>query len=500
MSTNSFTAFSVIEFITVRQSPVLEDAPAMRSAIDSLRNCLRVFRSGRAGAVQKAIARFGRERNGNVAILFALSLVPITFLVGMGLDFSSAIQKKARLDAAADAAVLAAVTPAMLNQSVSVATTAAQNIFNAEASTISGLSYSPPTITVTTSPNGLIRTVTVNYTASSVNSFAGILGMTNWPISSAINGSSPQATNSGAPNINFYLLLDNSPSMNIAATTSGINTMVAATSAQGGCAFACHESNPSADSLGNPGGIDNYALAQKLGVVTRIENLAGATQSLMSTALTMETANNPNCPTGTGCYEMAIYTFNSSGLNTIYAPGNQPSPNLSAAQAAAANIDVLEVYSNNYLTKTNNNNDTDTDFEAAMAQINGFMQPPGTGGANSTPQEVLFIVSDGVDDEVSATCSQALDGTRCQQPFNTTWCTTVKNRGILIAVLYTVYLPLPTNSWYNSWIAPFQSQISPNMESCASPGLFFSVTTDGDITAAMQTLFQQAVTTARLTQ
>jgi hypothetical protein len=38
------------------------------------------------------------------------------------------------------------------------------------------------------------------------------------------------------------------------------------------------------------------------------------------------------------------------------------------------------------------------------------------------------------------------------------------------------------------------------MESCASPGMFFSVTTDGDITAAMQTLFQQAVATVRLTQ
>jgi hypothetical protein len=36
------------------------------------------------------------------------------------------------------------------------------------------------------------------------------------------------------------------------------------------------------------------------------------------------------------------------------------------------------------------------------------------------------------------------------------------------------------------------------MQSCASPGLFFSVTTDGDITAAMQGLFQQAIATARL--
>ena len=119
----------------------------------------------------------------------------------------------------------------------------------------------------------------------------------------------------------------------------------------------------------------------------------------------------------------------------------------------------------------------------------------------STPQEVLFLVTDGVDDEInSSSCSQTLDGTRCQQPFNTAMCATVKNRGIRIAVLYTEYLPLPTNSWYNSWISPFQSQIGPNMESCASPGLFFQVTTDGDITAAMQALFQQAVSTARLSE
>jgi len=405
-------------------------------------------------------------------------------LVGMALDFSSAIQKRTRLNAAADAAALAAVTPAMMTQSNQAVTTAAQNMFAAAASAIPALNYTSPTIVITNT--GLTRTVTVSYTASSVNSFASILGEPNWPLSG-----SAQASSSTSPNINFYLLLDNSPSMNIAATTAGINTMVAATSAQGGCAFACHEANPQGENpaLGNPGGVDNYTLANELGVVTRIENLAGAVQSLMNTATSTEATNNAQ-------YEMAIYTFNASGLNTV----QLLTSNLANAQAAAGNINVLEVWDNNYLTKTNNNNDTDTNFETAMAQINSIMPAPGTGAASSTPQEVLFIVSDGVDDEVSAACAQALDGTRCQQPFNTTWCTTVKNRGILIAVLYTVYLPLPTNSWYNNWIAPFQSQISPNMESCASPGLFFSVTTDGDITTALQTLFAEAVATARLTQ
>src|SRR5208282_5399544 len=130
----------------------------------------------------------------------------------------------------------------------------------------------------------------------------GLLGIP----TTTISGQSSSAAGLSV-NINFYLLLDNSPSMNIAATTAGINTMVANTSAQGGCAFACHESDPSADNLGNPNGEDNYTLAQKLGVVTRMQNLASATQSLMSTASATEGSN-------TSQYQMAIYTFANAGL------------------------------------------------------------------------------------------------------------------------------------------------------------------------------------------
>jgi hypothetical protein len=246
-------------------------------------------------------------------------------------------------------------------------------------------------------------------------------------------------------------------------------------------------------------------------VVTRVENMASATSSLMTTASQTMTTNNATCPNGPGCYEMAIFTFDvqgttngqcsSTSIQTIYAPSCAPSSNLSAAQTAASTIDVLEVCSNNLLTCSNNNNDTDTDFETAMTAINNIMPDPGTGTSGTTPQEVLFLVTDGVDDEVNSTsCSQTLDGSRCQQPFNTSMCTTIKNRGIRIAVLYTEYLPLPTNSWYNDWIAPFQSQIEPNMQNCASPGLFFQVTTDGDITAAMVALFQRSISSARLSQ
>jgi Flp pilus assembly protein TadG len=469
------------------------------------------MRSG-LGMLGEFLRRFGRDRGGNTAMVFALSLIPIIFLTGVSLDFSAAAQKRIQLNAAADSAALSMVTPTAMTQTCAVAQNNATNIFTGQASVVTGLQNTPAPTISGCQDNVPTRTVTVSYSASSVNSFPNVLALltktseATWTV-----GGSSTATATTAPNINFYLLLDNSPSMDIAATTSGINTMVANTSAQGGCALACHETNPSSsDVAGNPNGEDNYTLAQNLGVVTRVENMATATSSLMNTASQTMTTNNVSCPSGPGCYQMAIFTFNVQGttnsqctsttLQVIYAPSCAPSTNLAAAQAAAGGINVLEVCKNNYLTCSNNNSDSDTDFESAMNAINSIMPNPGSGTSGSTPQEVLFLVTDGVDDEINSTCSQTLDGTRCQQPFNTSWCTTVKNRNIRIAVLYTEYLPLPTNSWYNSWISPFQSQIGPNMQSCASPGLFFQVTTDGDITAAMAALFQKAIASAHLSQ
>ena len=471
-------------------------ALAVKSSIFSaVLNARGKFRRCHAAVLNTTLHRYIRGREANVAIIFAFAALPTIYLLGMGLDYSSAVRRQSQLDAAADAAAIAAVTPAMMAQATQIATTAATNVFNAKAVGLGGL-QSTPTPTVTITNNGLVRTATVAYTAQATNNFPTLLGQTSWPISGTSTASSTVM-----PNINFYLLLDSSPSMAIAGTPADIQTMVNNTSSQGGCAFACHESNPSSDNLGNPGGEDNYALARNLGVTLRIDLMAQATASLMSTAKATETANN-------NVYKMALYTFD----NAVHAIQGTPTSNLTLAATEASGIQVLQVYNNNCLTSSNCNDDTDTDFANAMSTINTDMPNPG-GGTNlngDTPQEVLFIVSDGVEDKNSTTCSQPTisysGGTRCQQPFDTTWCTTIKNRGIRIAVLYTEYLPLPTNSWYQTGygtfkgIAPFQPQIATNMQACASPGLYFDVQSGGDISSAMTALFQQAVATARLTQ
>lgn len=98
-----------------------------------------------------------------------------------------------------------------------------------------------------------------------------------------------------------------------------------------------------------------------------------------------------------------------------------------------------------------------------------------------------------------------VNGSRQQSLMSTSECTTIKNRGIRIAVLYTTYLPLNMGtagnpSWYAQYIAPFQSQIGPTLQSCASPGLYQEVDTDQDISTALANLFANAVATAHLTE
>jgi Flp pilus assembly protein TadG len=408
-----------------------------------------------------ALRYFLRDREGNLSVIFALTLLPIVGLIGAGVDYTQSSNRKLMLDSFADSAVLAAVTPAMLASTDQASVSVATSVFNSQAALVKGITQ-PVTLSVTTADNGLVRSVIVSYHTTSKTNFGAFIGMSLVPLS----GSS-QASATVPPNIDFYLLLDNSPSMAIAATTAGINTMTSHTPDQ--CAFACHESDTSPN--------DYYGLARSLGVTLRMDLLAQATQNLMSTAKATATTNNST-------YRAAIYTFN-IGFNTI----TGITSSLSTAQSQAANIQIYEVPSQNW------SNDAITNYTNAMTQMNTIMPNPGGGTktAGDAPQEVMFFVTDGVED-------QMVGGSRVQSLMDPSYCNTIKNRGIRIAVLYTTYLPLPTNSWYVSYIAPFQPNIGTTLQGCASPGLYFQVSTDQDISAAMVALFNIAVATAHLTK
>src|SRR5581483_11748165 len=181
---------------------------------------------------------------------------------------------------------------------------------------------------------------------------------------------------------------------------------------------------------------DNLTIARNNNITLRIDLVAQATASLMSTAQSTEATQN-------NTYKAAIYTFD-YGFNTFYAPSGLPSADLStAASQAANNISLVMVdHQNCVVSGCSITTDYGTDIENALSSVNAIMPAPG-GGSNQTgdtPQEVVFLVTDGVDDKMvslSSSCSGTplANGSkyRCQQPLNTANCTTIKNRGIRIA-------------------------------------------------------------------
>ena len=72
-------------------------------------------------------------------------------------------------------------------------------------------------------------------------------------------------------------------------------------------------------------------------------------------------------------------------------------------------------------------------------------------------------------------------------------CYALKDRGIKVAVLYTTYLPIPTDAIWNQAINPvFAKNIGPNLKACATEGLFFEVKPTDDMAASMSALFSKA--------
>ncbi len=283
------------------------------------------------------------------------------------------------------------------------------------------------------------------------------------------------------PYMDFYLLLDNSPSMGVGATTADINTMVANTSDK--CAFACHQMDKPTT--------DYYSLAKKLGVTTRIDVVRKATQNLMSSAENTETVAEQ--------YRMAIYDFGAAA-ESIDAKSpdavkiSDLTSDLGKSASDAEAIQLMTIPYQGY------NSDRQSNFKSILQFMDKEIPSSGDGLSAASPQKILFMVSDGTNDSYDCAYS---NGNTCRRitPIDTQKCQAMKARGVRIAVLYTTYLPLPTNSFYNTYLAKYvaaPSQLASAMQTCASPGLYFEVSPSEGISDAMSTLFNKVVSVVRI--
>lgn len=432
-----------------------------------------------SGTSLKGFARrFCRDQNGAVMIVFTLALLPLLALLGAAVDYTGAQRLRSQLNAAADSAALGAVVTTGRMSTPAEAEVHAGNAFRANAALNTDVGISQ--VTATVRDTATERTATVSYSAIFRPSFMKIIGVDQLVVEGEARVTGPMS-----PYVDFYMLLDNSPSMGLGATLADIGRLENNTSDR--CAFACHIRNQSND---------YYALARSIGANLRIDVLRTATQRLMDTAMEHRLRGDQ--------YRMAIHTFGASadvmGLTTV----SSLTSDLNLARSRASAINLMELPYWGYAGYAQ------THFDNIFNQISGVIPSGGDGSSAVAPQKMLFFVSDGVNNAAKSTCARPTMGsqdpvtgysyTRCVEPLNPQICAGLKARGVKIAVLYTTYYELPANAFYVSAVQPFQSTIASNMQQCASPGLFFEVSPSQGIAEAMSALFIRAIASVKLTK
>jgi Flp pilus assembly protein TadG len=160
-----------------------------------------------------------------------------------------------------------------------------------------------------------------------------------------------------------------------------------------------------------------------------------------------------------------------------------------------------------------------THFENAFNTMNSNVITSVGTGISTSPLPYLFIVTDGSQDyqtqwnggwgsqNWSSNASVPNQNSATTVPPNpvtsTDYCTTIKNRGIKIAVLYIPYQTIANananfasneDGYANANIA----NIPGKLQACASPNFFYTANTPTDIQNALIQMFDQAVSTAHI--
>jgi Flp pilus assembly protein TadG len=161
-----------------------------------------------------------------------------------------------------------------------------------------------------------------------------------------------------------------------------------------------------------------------------------------------------------------------------------------------------------------------THFENALSEMNSFITSVGTGVSSSEALPYVFIVTDGSQDyqtqsggnwnsqnwtsnsSVPYQNSATVIPPNTEQ--NTNYCQEMKNRGITVAVLYIPYGTIvdPNSSFANNEDGYANNNIAnipAALQACASPNFFYTANTPADIQNALVTMFEQAVSTAHIT-
>lgn len=389
--------------------------------------------------------RFVSARKGGVAVIATLIMALVVVSGTAAVDYGRASDLRSQLQRAADSGVLAAtqtqlVMPDANRENVARAFVArnidADVLFQIEEIDVTGDGFARLTLVASIETWGL-RLVGRDAIEVRVAAQAEFLR--------------PRP-------LEMTFAIDNSPSMLLGATQADIDRM----ESEFNCAFACHWPRP-----GQAEG--TYGAAQDLGIGLRL----GAARDAVISASRLA--------------ENSAFSRQSDVFFDLYAFSRDLSALGRAEVGAAVESKVSAIEPE---PKADSRPYEMTDPVRSLAS---FARRVGT-KIEEAPEKDHFaiVITDGVADYAA--------GPRIQRAFSTDDCAALREAGATVAVIYTTYLPIPSNNWWRTHIDPFDEQIAPNLESCADEGWYFEARFEEDIEAALLKIMDRAIPNPLLTQ
>jgi Flp pilus assembly protein TadG len=534
-----------------------ETAPVTRETRNST---LRL--AARFARMRALFASFRSNTRANVAVISAVSALPLITAIGCVVDYTTASMIRTKLQGAADAATLASVSansPLMAtakamtgNGNVSGGSTATVNFFNSNLTGTTG--YTTPSPTANVTKTGMVISATLSFTAQVPTFFLGVIGYRNIAISGTSTSSYKLPTY-----IDFYLTIDVSGSMSFPSTASeqarlqAVNpdNMTGSNGYPKGCTFACHAAQGACPQSGNPGQGPYPAVGTSTNpspggycqgfIITRLGttpvSFASGNNSANGLRVNWTNSQVTSCPNPgtTSCIQLRADAVgyavnqllstanNSEQVTNQFRGGLYPfivnlysyfplttsligSANTSGTiNYAAANLATLLDTGNNASLGSGG-----THFENAFTSVNNLISSVGTGSSTSNTLPYVFLITDGSQDcQTQWNGSWSGNNSGCSPYYNssttidTSNCTTLKNRGITIAVLYIPYQTIQNPTTFSNSEDIYANSNIPNipgaLQSCASPNFYYTANTPTDITSALIAMFEQAVSTAHVT-
>ncbi len=459
--------------------------------------------------IASRMATIVSDRSGNVALTVAICIIPMILAVGAGLDYTRAYNVQSRMQSDLDAALVAAIKEIDEYDEDEIVAKI-KEWFDAQSEK-QNATYDLTEITVDKTGH----TIWASASGTVPTTLMTLANIKTVPVGvvSAIEGPATSY-------LNVYIVLDKSPSMLLAATTEGQEMLRADKNI--GCEFACHD--PKDPVKKNKTGAvlapTYYNYIKGLGVKLRTDVALDAVEEVLDM---IDQADEDHSR-----IKIGLYTLGETVSEVL-----TPTTSTSAAR---------KKLSDDSSGLTSATSMTSTRFDTALKALRNEIGQAGKGTSASDPLKLVLLLTDGVQssrgwvlDGVNWECTETYKGECIRRkfgpywgrvtPINPDWCGYLKKKEATVAVLYTEYLSIPldwgyngtladsmkNSKWASTWGGTLHNGVSGDttrhdyipiaLQDCASSSdLFISAASEDEITAGLSTLFNQYLTSVRLTQ